>query len=92
MQHHTSKSGATSDEPSAADRVYVDDRELARRTPLARATWQKMRIEGKGPTVRKIGRRCVYLWSEVVEFLESHRSAMSSTDESAAIRPHRPAP
>lgn len=78
MQHHTSKSGATADEPSA-DRVYVDDRELARRTPLARATWQKMRIEGKGPTVRKIGRRCVYLWSEVVEFLESHRIATDST-------------
>lgn len=75
MQHHTSKSGATADE----DRVYVDDRELARRTPLARATWQKMRIEGKGPTVRKIGRRCVYLWSEVVAFLESHRITTDST-------------
>ncbi len=79
MQHHTSTSGTTADEPSAADRVYVDDRELARRTPLARATWQKMRIEGKGPTVRKIGRRCVYLWSEVVAFLESHRITTDST-------------
>lgn len=77
--------GAIADAPSATDRVYVDDRELARRTPLARATWQKMRIEGKGPTVRKIGRRCLYVWSEVVEFLESHRSATSSVvDENAA--------
>lgn len=76
--------GAIADTPSATDRVYVDDRELARRTPLARATWQKMRIEGKGPAVRKIGRRCVYLWSEVVEFLESNRIATSSNDESAA--------
>ena len=84
MQRYSSSSGAISDERNTADRVYVDDRELARRTPLARATWQKMRIEGKGPTVRKIGRRCVYLWSEVVEFLESHRSETSSTDESAA--------
>ncbi len=84
MQRYSSNLGATTDGPSAADPVYVDDRELARRTPLARATWQKMRIEGKGPAVRKIGRRCVYLWSEVVEFLESHRSASSSTDEGAA--------
>ena len=84
MQRYSSNLGATTDGPSAADRVYVDDRELARRTPLARATWQKMRIEGKGPAVRKIGRRCVYLWSEVVEFLESNRIASSSTDESAA--------
>jgi hypothetical protein len=84
MQQHSSKSGTIAAASSTADRVYVDDRELARRTPLARATWQKMRIEGKGPTVRKIGRRCVYLWSEVVEFLESNRIAASSTDESAA--------
>jgi predicted DNA-binding transcriptional regulator AlpA len=85
MQQYSSKPRAIADEPNTADRVYVDDRELARRTPLARATWQKMRIEGKGPAVRKIGRRCVYLWSEVVEFLESHRSATSSmADESAA--------
>lgn len=85
MQPYSSKSGAIATEPSTADRIYVDDRELARRTPLARATWQKMRIEGKGPTVRKIGRRCVYLWSEVVEFLELHRSATSSVvDENAA--------
>ena len=84
MQHKTSNVGATLDEASTAHRVYVDDRELARRTPLARATWQKMRFEGKGPTVRKIGRRCVYLWSEVVAFLESNRAAAdSTTDENA---------
>ena len=57
------------------EREYLDDRELARRTPLARATWQKMRHEGKGPPVRRVGRRCLYLWSEVVAWIESQRSA-----------------
>lgn len=57
----------------AAVLVYVDDRELVRRTSIGRGTWQKMRFEGRGPTVRKIGRRCLYRWSEVVAWLESHR-------------------
>jgi predicted DNA-binding transcriptional regulator AlpA len=79
MLHHSREASSTAaDESSAVDRVYVDDRELARRTPLARATWQKMRAEGKGPSVRKIGRRCLYLWSEVVGWLESHREGTAA--------------
>ncbi len=73
MQDLSSKPDATDALSNAADPVYVDDRELARRTSIARATWQKMRFEGRGPAVRKIGRRCLYRWSEVVAWLESHR-------------------
>jgi hypothetical protein len=60
-------------ESSIAEPTYVDDRELARRTPLVRNTWQKWRHEGKGPPFYKIGRRCLYVWRDVVTFLESHR-------------------
>jgi hypothetical protein len=57
----------------AADPVYVDDRELERRTPIRRITWQTWRRQGSGPPFYKIGRRCVYRWAEVVTWLESHR-------------------
>jgi hypothetical protein len=73
MQDDTSKPDAPAADPNAVALVYVDDRELVRRTSIARATWQKMRIEGRGPAVRKVGRRCLYRWSEVVAWLESHR-------------------
>ncbi len=73
MQDDTSKPDAPASDPHAAAPVYVDDRELVRRTSIARATWQKMRIEGRGPEVRKVGRRCLYRWSEVVAWIESQR-------------------
>jgi predicted DNA-binding transcriptional regulator AlpA len=74
MQHDTSKSDATTADSNAAAPVYIDDRELERRVPaVRRATWQKMRHEGRGPAWIKIGRRCVYSWAEVVAWLESHR-------------------
>lgn len=57
------------------DPIYVDDRELARRTPIRRITWQTWRRQGTGPPFYKLGRRCLYRWSEVVAWLESHRVA-----------------
>jgi hypothetical protein len=76
MQHDSSKPDATGADHNSAAPVYIDDKELERRVPaIRRATWQKMRIEGRGPGVRKIGRRCVYSWPEVVAWLESHRVA-----------------
>ena len=52
---------------------YCDDRALAAQTPIARVTWQVMRQNGEGPPHYKIGRRCIYRWSEVVAWLESNR-------------------
>lgn len=54
-----------SDSTAASDAEYVDDRELARRTPIRRATWQWWRREGGGPPFYKLGRRCVYRWPDV---------------------------
>jgi hypothetical protein len=58
---------------AASEPIYVDDRELERRTPIRRITWQTWRRQGSGPAFYKLGRRCVYRWSEVVAWLESHR-------------------
>lgn len=50
---------------------YVDDQDLARLTPISRAQWQAYRQKGGGPKWRKVSRRVVYKWSEVVAWLDS---------------------
>jgi predicted DNA-binding transcriptional regulator AlpA len=52
---------------------YVDDRDLAERTPLSRQTWQALRSKRKGPPFYRIGTRCFYKWLEVQQWLEDHR-------------------
>ncbi|MCX5741697.1 MAG: hypothetical protein NT062_04255 [Proteobacteria bacterium] len=62
--------------PREADRPeYVDDRGLSTRTPISRVTWQVMRQKGEGPAFYRVGRRCVYRWDEVANWLESRRVA-----------------
>lgn len=53
---------------------YVDDRQLASRTSIAIATWQTWRSRGRGPAYYKVGRRCLYKWAEVLQWLEAHRT------------------
>jgi predicted DNA-binding transcriptional regulator AlpA len=53
---------------------YVDDRQLAARTQIARVTWQHYRSQGRGPAFYKIGRRCLYKWHEVEAWLETFRT------------------
>jgi hypothetical protein len=55
---------------STPEQEFVDDRELARHTPITRKTWQAWRLSGKGPPYRKVGRRCIYRWSEVAGWLD----------------------
>ena len=57
------------DEPAE----WIDDHELARRTPIARASWQTWRCRGMGPPYYKAGRRCLYKWREVLQWLEANR-------------------
>lgn len=52
---------------------YVDDRDLARRTPISRAQWQLWRQKNDGPPWFKVGRRCIYKWADVQAWLEKQR-------------------
>jgi predicted DNA-binding transcriptional regulator AlpA len=52
---------------------YVDDRELAARTPISRVTWQTWRARGSGPPYYQIGRRRLYKWAEVMAWLDQRR-------------------
>ncbi len=50
---------------------YVDDRDLAERTPISRAQWQAWRRDREGPPYAKIGRRCVYHWPTVRAWIDA---------------------
>lgn len=63
MQHSLSPDSITE---------YVDDRVLAQRTSLSRSYWQALRQRGEGPQWRKIGRRVIYRWTDVVAWLDAH--------------------
>jgi hypothetical protein len=45
--------------PIAADALYVDERELARRTTLAPRTLQLMQRNGGGPPSRSLADACL---------------------------------
>lgn len=60
---------------SAPERKYVDDRDLARLTPISRAHWQAMRPKGEGPPWYRVGRRVVYLWEDVDAWMKRNPSS-----------------
>jgi hypothetical protein len=55
--------------------VWVDDRSLEARTPISRVTWKLWRAKGEGPPWYRVGRRVVYKWSEVEQWLSAGRVA-----------------
>jgi hypothetical protein len=65
--------GESSDGDPPPPAEYLDDRELARRTPIKRITWQVWRTKGEGPVFYKVGRRCLYRWSEVEAWISGQR-------------------
>ena len=69
-----------------ADRKYVDDRDLAKLTPISRDQWQAMRYAKEGPPWRKIGRRVVYAWTDVVAWIEAQPSSGAGADVPSASR------
>lgn len=52
--------------------VYVDERELARRTGLSARFWQARRQAGDGPPYIQVSARCIrYSWRKVKTWLEA---------------------
>ena len=56
--------------PITTDALYIDERELARRTTLAPRTLQLMRRNGGGPPFAKLGGRVVYKWADVERWIQ----------------------
>lgn len=50
---------------------FLTDAQLEQRTPIKRATYRKWRSRGgkKGPPFYKFGRKVLYRWSEVQEWV-----------------------
>lgn len=53
--------------------LYIDEREVARRTSLARITLRTWRSRGEGPPFHKIGRRVLYRWADVEQWIEARK-------------------
>jgi hypothetical protein len=51
-------------------RQYLSPAQVAERTPFTVKALEKMRALGKGPKWRRTGRRIVYEWSDVVDWIE----------------------
>ncbi|PCI42905.1 MAG: hypothetical protein COB49_13065 [Alphaproteobacteria bacterium] len=58
---------------------YIDTNQLAERTSIAVSTWTKHRLRGSGPAFKKVGRRCIYDWQEVVKWLDG-QTRLSTSD------------
>ena len=61
---------STAPNPSAP--VFIDERELARRTTLSPRTLQLMRRNDSGPPFAKLGGRVVYRWTDVERWIAEH--------------------
>lgn len=51
--------------------TFLDTTQLSERTGVAASTWNKRRLTGDSPPHVKIGRRVLYRWSDVEEWIES---------------------
>lgn len=65
---------STAIEPSPAPDAYLTETEVARRTTLSPRKLQHYRRDGGGPAFSKLGKRVVYLWSDVAAWIASNAS------------------
>lgn len=59
------------DTPTLPASGIVDDDFLGKHTPHSRSWYQKARLIGEGPPNYALGRKRVYRWAEVLEWLEN---------------------
>jgi predicted DNA-binding transcriptional regulator AlpA len=72
MRNHT-------DPSLAAEPVYIDEQELARRTTLSRTTLQTMRRKGGGPPFAKLGHRIVYRLADVERWISDRTQTRAAS-------------
>ena len=59
--------------------TYFNTNQIADQTGIAASTWNKRRLAGDGPTYIKAGRRVLYRWQDVEDWL-LQRSKGSTSD------------
>ncbi len=60
------------------DKHVLDTAEGAKRAGLGKSTFEKLRLNGGGPTYLKIGRRVLYYAEDIDSWLSKHRRASTS--------------
>ena len=60
------------------EKIYLDTRQAAELLTLSARTLEKMRLEGRGPDFRKLGRRVVYHLADLESWAESGRRTSTS--------------
>lgn len=71
--------------PNPSGPLFIDERELSRRTTISRTTLQVMRREGGGPPFAKLGGAVLYQISDVEAWIvaNTHTKAPSAVREVA---------
>jgi hypothetical protein len=59
---------------------YIDTHTLADRTGIAASTLAKLRLTGTGPVYRLVGRRVIYRWADVENWLDGCARQSTSDD------------
>jgi hypothetical protein len=54
--------------------------------PIAKATLDSMASRGTGPTFRRYGRACLYMWGDFLEWVSSRTTVGASTSAHRAQR------
>jgi predicted DNA-binding transcriptional regulator AlpA len=63
--------------PITSDPIYIDEKELSRRTTLSRTTLQVMRRNGEGPPFARLSpRRLVYRLADVERWIEQRTQCL----------------
>lgn len=57
---------------------FLDTREAAAYLRLSKATLERWRTEGRGPSFSKLGRRVVYVRQDLIDFAEGERRRSTS--------------
>ena len=57
--------------PTTEQPLYISEQQVAHETGMSRIWLQRARTEGIGPPFRRIGRRVVYRFAAVLEWIES---------------------
>jgi hypothetical protein len=63
---------------------WMNQQTLASITPISERTWERMRGEGTGPPFTKAGRKVLYRWGDVEDWL-ARRSFRSTAEAKRAM-------
>src|SRR5262245_28277445 len=65
-------------DPSIDREAFAHQRSVAEFLGLSQRTMERLRLEGRGPTFHKFGRRVLYRWHDVLTWADAQRRTSTS--------------